>query len=66
MRENGVQTLAMWCLGRGCNHHSVFDVSGDEQRIDCIHGPRRPDQRSTALAASLIPRRMVAFRQKQK
>ena len=28
MRANGVRTLAAWCLGRGCNHFRVFDVSG--------------------------------------
>jgi hypothetical protein len=28
MRTNGVRTLAAWCLGRGCNHFSVLDVSG--------------------------------------
>jgi hypothetical protein len=27
MRANGVRTLAAWCLGRGCNHCRVFDVS---------------------------------------
>ena len=28
MRANGVRTLAAWCLGRGCNHFRVLDVSG--------------------------------------
>jgi hypothetical protein len=28
MRANGVRTLATSCLGRGCNHHSILDVSG--------------------------------------
>src|SRR5450756_2952166 len=27
MRANGVRTLAAWCLGRGCNHFRVVDVS---------------------------------------
>jgi hypothetical protein len=27
MRANGVRKLAAWCLGRGCNHHRVLDVS---------------------------------------
>ena len=27
MRANGVQRLAAWCLGRGCNHHTIIDVS---------------------------------------
>ena len=34
MRANGVQTLAAWWLGCGCNHHRVLDVSTypDEKR----------------------------------
>ena len=28
MRENGVRMLTAWCLGRGCHHHFVLDVSG--------------------------------------
>jgi hypothetical protein len=28
MHANGVRTLAAWCLGRGCNHYRVLDVSG--------------------------------------
>jgi hypothetical protein len=24
MRANGVRTLAAWCLGRGCNRHSIL------------------------------------------
>jgi hypothetical protein len=27
MRANGVRTLAARCLGRGCNHYRVLDVS---------------------------------------
>jgi hypothetical protein len=27
MRANSVHSLAVWCLGRGCNHHSILDVS---------------------------------------
>jgi hypothetical protein len=27
MRANGVRTLDVWCLGRGCHHHRVPDVS---------------------------------------
>src|ERR1035437_590752 len=27
MRVNGARTLAAWCLGRGCDHHRVLDVS---------------------------------------
>jgi hypothetical protein len=34
MRTNGVRTLAAWCLGRGCDHHFILDVSRylDEKR----------------------------------
>jgi hypothetical protein len=41
MRANGVQTLAAWCLGRGCNHHRVLDVSAypDDQPVPSF-GPR--------------------------
>jgi hypothetical protein len=28
MRANGVRTLAALCLGRGCHHHFILDVSG--------------------------------------
>src|ERR1019366_5939813 len=28
MRVNGGRSLAAWCLGRGCNHFRVLDVSG--------------------------------------
>src|SRR5450631_2703697 len=27
MRANGVRTLAAWCLGHGCNHHSISDCN---------------------------------------
>jgi hypothetical protein len=27
LRANGVHTLAAWCLGRGCNHNRILDVS---------------------------------------
>jgi hypothetical protein len=33
MRANGVRTLAAWCLGRGCDHYFILNVSnylGDE------------------------------------
>jgi len=33
MRANGVRTLAAWCLGRGCDHHRVLDVSGYPEPI---------------------------------
>jgi hypothetical protein len=41
MRANGVRTLDAWCSARGCNHHSVVDVSAlaDEVPVPSI-GPR--------------------------
>jgi hypothetical protein len=27
MRTNGLRTLATWCLGRGCNHYFILEVS---------------------------------------
>jgi hypothetical protein len=30
MRANGVRNLTAWCLGRGCNHHSV--LRGEDQK----------------------------------
>jgi hypothetical protein len=37
MRANGVQKLAARCLGRGCNHFRVLDVSAYSTRkiISC-------------------------------
>ena len=39
MRASGVRTLAVWCLGRGCNHESVLDVSAypDDVRLSARH-----------------------------
>jgi hypothetical protein len=41
MRANGVRTLAAWCLGRGCDHHFILDVSGyaDDVAVPSF-GPR--------------------------
>jgi hypothetical protein len=41
MHANGVHTLDAWCAARGCNHHSVVDVSAlaDEVAVPSI-GPR--------------------------
>jgi hypothetical protein len=33
MRANGERTLAAWCLGRGCNHFRVLDVSGNSDHM---------------------------------
>jgi len=41
MRENGVRTVDVWCLARGCNRHSVVDVNAlpDDVPVPSI-GPR--------------------------
>ena len=41
MRANGVRPLAVWCFGRACNHHSIFDVSNypDDVSVPSF-GPR--------------------------
>jgi hypothetical protein len=33
MRANGVRTLAAWCIGRGCNHHTILDVTGNPDEV---------------------------------
>jgi len=46
MRENGMRTLAVWCLGRCCNHFHILDVSAypDDVPVPSF-GPRlRCDQ----------------------
>jgi hypothetical protein len=46
MHENGVHNLAAWCLGRGCNHYRVINVSAyaDDVAVPSF-GPRmRCDQ----------------------
>jgi hypothetical protein len=41
MRANGVRTLAAWCLGRGCDHFRVLDVSGYPDNVPVpSFGPR--------------------------
>jgi hypothetical protein len=49
MRANGVRTLAAWCLGRGCNHHRVLDVSAyaDDLPVPIV----RPEAAVRALQA---------------
>jgi hypothetical protein len=32
MRTNGVQTLAVWRLGRRCNHH-ILDVNTNSNNV---------------------------------
>jgi hypothetical protein len=41
MRANGVRTLAAWCLGRGCNHFRVLDVSAYADDVPVPGGASR-------------------------
>ena len=54
MRANGVQRLAAWCLGRGCNHRSILDVSGyaDDVPVPSF-GPRLRCKRCSHLGADV-------------
>jgi hypothetical protein len=56
MRANGVRTLAAWCLGRGCNHFRVLDVSGfgDDLPVPSF-GPRLRCERCGHLGADARP-----------
>jgi hypothetical protein len=44
MRVNGIQTLDAWCTARGCQHHSVVDVSAMADDV-----PRRHEGTGEAL-----------------
>jgi hypothetical protein len=56
MRANGVRTLDAWCQARGCNHHSVVDVSelADDVPVPSI-GPRLRCMRCGHLGADVRP-----------
>jgi hypothetical protein len=56
MRGNGVRTLAVRCLGRGCNHYSTLDVSGysDEVPVPSF-GPRMRCERCGQRGADVMP-----------
>jgi len=56
MRANGVRTLAAWCLGRGCDHFRVLDVSGypDDVPVPSF-GPRLRCERCGHLGADARP-----------
>ena len=43
-RANSVRTLAAWCLGRGCNHFRILDVSAysDDVPVPSFGLRRRP------------------------
>jgi hypothetical protein len=56
MRENGVSRLAVWCFGRGCNHHSIFDVSDYPDDIPVpSFGPRMRCERCGHVGADARP-----------
>jgi hypothetical protein len=55
MRGNGVRTLAVRCLGRGCNHHSTLDVSGYAALTSSGGNISRCDQACLILAFSHGP-----------
>jgi hypothetical protein len=56
MRANGVHTLGAWCLGRGCYHHRVLDVSGfaDDVPVPSF-GPRMRCERCGHVGADVRP-----------
>jgi hypothetical protein len=56
MRANGVHTLSVWCLGRGCNHQRVIDVQsyGDDVAVPWF-GPRMRCDRCSHLGADARP-----------
>ena len=56
MRANGVRTLAAWCAGIGCGHHSVVDVEryGDDVPVPWF-GPRMRCERCGHLGADARP-----------
>jgi len=56
MRANGMRMLAAWCLGRGCNHFRVLNVSGfgDDLPVPSF-GPRLRCERCGHLGADARP-----------
>jgi hypothetical protein len=56
MRENGVRTLAVWCLGRGCNHSHILDVSAYADNVPVpSFGPRLRCERCGNVDADARP-----------
>ena len=56
MRANGVHTLAVWCLGRSCNHRSTLDVSKYEDDVPVTSfGPRMVCTVCGAIGADARP-----------
>jgi hypothetical protein len=56
MRANGVRPLTVWCFGRGCNHHSILDVSNypDDVSVPSF-GPRFRCERCGHIGADARP-----------
>jgi hypothetical protein len=52
MRANGVHTLSVWCLGRGCGRHRVIDMEryGHDVPVPWF-GPRMRCERYGHLGA---------------
>jgi hypothetical protein len=56
MRANGVRTLAVWCLGRGCGFSATLDVSGYADDVPVTSfGPRLRCARCGHLGADARP-----------
>ena len=56
MRANGVHTVAVWCLGRDCNHHRVIEVNNypDDVPVPSF-GPRMVCTNCGAIGADERP-----------
>jgi hypothetical protein len=56
MRANGVRTVAVWCLGRDCNHHRVIEVNNypDDVPVPSF-GPRMVCTNCGAIGADARP-----------
>jgi hypothetical protein len=53
MRQNGVHTLAVWCLSSGCNHHSILEVSGYPDDVPVPSFGRISDANSAVILARM-------------
>jgi hypothetical protein len=56
MRENGVRSLAVWCLGRDCEHQTVLDADHMAADIEIPSiGPKLRCSRCGHLGADARP-----------
>ncbi len=56
MRANGVRTLAIYCGGRGCNHHRIIDASAYSNDVPVpSFGPRMVCTVCGAIGADARP-----------